>query len=226
MNTNNQKFKKIDNGGNYCHFPGVTVVANIAKNEYYSMWDDIYSELKGNNLIIKYYSLLPVDSYHMTTIGLYTRREVPENWNDFFDKNLPFFESLSVDIEDRYHFQPKISSFDTGKASSVIYVNLSLDSEQAATNFDLAKKHNLVGHLFPYHLTFGYQYKGFEDMSLQKAVQEELDRIVNNVKEKYQISKENLLTLESPHLCYFHDMTKFIQWNGTFNPFQESEETK
>jgi hypothetical protein len=215
----NTTFKKIDNTGNYCPFPGVTVVADIAKNEHYSFWEDLYNELKVNSLITKYYSLLPIDSYHMTTIGLYTRRAVTENWIDFIDKNLSVFAALSNDIEGSYHFQPKVLSVQAGKAGSVIYMELTLDSEQQSANQDLAKKHNLLEHLLPYHLTFGYQYKGFEDISLQKTIQEELDCIVNDVKEKYEISKENFLILESPHLCCFHDMTKFIPWNGTFNPF-------
>ena len=32
----------------------------------------------------------------------------------------------------------------------------------------------------------------------------------------------NLISLQAPQLCYFHDMTAFTPWDGGSNPFMSS----
>ena len=54
-----------DAQGKYSRFPGITVVAGIRKNDI-ELWKQIYNKFDQCELLKNYYSLLPVESYHMT----------------------------------------------------------------------------------------------------------------------------------------------------------------
>lgn len=68
--------KKIDCKGNYLEFNGITVISFLHFNK---IFPQIYDILDHDPDIKKYYSPLPLDSYHMTVknhlVG--TKEEIP-----------------------------------------------------------------------------------------------------------------------------------------------------
>ncbi|CAM4430230.1 MAG: hypothetical protein LEGION0398_MBIBDBAK_01338 [Legionellaceae bacterium] len=87
------RFKKIDSNGIYTKFPGLTIIASIMEKDFL-FFQKIYNCFT-QDLIKKYYSPLPFDSYHITTVNLYTEKsDGGNNWGDFIKGNESFFQRL------------------------------------------------------------------------------------------------------------------------------------
>ena len=68
-----QKLSKFGPQGHYKHFPGVTVVLPVINAQD---WAQPVLDLINGSILSKYYSALPVSSYHMTLIDLFSQRSV------------------------------------------------------------------------------------------------------------------------------------------------------
>jgi|TARA_R110002126_G_scaffold1177_4_gene7036 hypothetical protein len=83
--------QKINSDGKFTYFPGVTIISGITRDEL-SFWDNIYSTLLSNSLIKENFSLLPTESYHITSINLFTKSSfVNTPWSNILKSNPHLF---------------------------------------------------------------------------------------------------------------------------------------
>lgn len=205
---------KIDSKGQYCHFPGTTVVSAIQAADQ-DFWRRVHDRLKNSPTICKYYSPLPYESYHMTTAALDTKHMAKDkNWKEFIDERTPFYSELHNDLLADPIF-PEVQ-FGLLSEASGITLEVTLSTEQIAAIQKFAQKHGCeesVPHCF--HITLAYQYQSFPAEDHLKIIQE-LRAVSQMLKQKKKIG------LEPPKLCYFQDMTCFTPWDGEKNPFPEA----
>ncbi|MDP1601962.1 MAG: DUF1868 domain-containing protein [Legionella sp.] len=204
--------KKLDEQGNYTHFPGITVIASVNKTD--TLLRTIYEMLIKDKEFTDYFSPLPFSSYHMTTINLFTEEQIgSQKWKSFITGNNPLFQSLHQMINDM-EFTPSIS-IDAVELAGALQLRVTLPEEQLRAISQIASSHNVqMGIPAFFHITLAYQYKRL-DVSVMQNIKlrltEELIRVIGT-------SKQPLL-LNSQQLCYFNDMSKFIPWNGNGFPF-------
>lgn len=209
---------KINSSGKFLRFPGVTVISSIGEKNS-EIWKDLYQELNKSQLIQKYYSLLPSESYHLTTINLYTEKnDGGIHWGLFIEKELPWFQRLNDELHIR-EFQPKITVVKAIVGRSALLLLVELDSNQVKKNLDLAQAFSLEKKIpEEFHITLGYPYKDIPNGD-RKKIEEETQKIV----EKILRSGSSSFDFKEPELCYFTDMTKFLPWDGRMNPFSEAK---
>lgn len=205
---------KIDSSGKYCPFPGITVVSNIQERNY-NMWKSVHEKLSKNSLITDYFAPLPLESYHMTMINLYTKRynggKKGMKWNSFFKSKLLFLENLKNSLEAN-SFEPYVNSAALLKpeVSTVIKLLVPLDNLQREKIQNIAQQHGLTNKIpNPFHVTLAYSYKKIPDKIMIK-----IEKQVNNIlKPILNSSSNSSLIFNKPKINYFFDMTKFIEWN-------------
>src|SRR2546423_860244 len=74
---------KINAEGIYLPFPGFTMVADIADKDK-PFFQALHDRLAQIPFLTEHYGLLPVSSYHMTTVNLYTKYpELANTWEEF-----------------------------------------------------------------------------------------------------------------------------------------------
>ena len=211
-------YRKINEQGKYCPFPGVTVVSSVGPSNS-DLWLHIFQALNGLSKITDHYALLPVDSYHMTTINLFVAETNPEAWNDHINKNLSWFQNLAASINKETDFNPEVLSIYPEFHGGIILLRVILPEEQKRKNFELAQKYGIVN-LIPniqFHITLGYIYKAIPSQEIE-IITRLFEDSIQNILRNY--SKP--IRFEKPELTYFHDMAAFIPWKGERNPFTES----
>lgn len=207
---------KIDKEGKFLPFAGITVVASATRNaDNYPVLQAIHDGLKLNPIIARSFSLLPVDSLHMTTLNLYTEEFTEGNWLDFVDSKLPMLNQLDRTMKQR-DFSPVVSP-KCVYVKGVIHLHLNSDKKQDEALLELAEEFSLTRHISDCHITFGYQYKPLSDETLGQLHKQVFD-IVNDALVKHRCTE---LVLCPARLCYFHDMTEFIPWDAAENPFEK-----
>ena len=202
--------RKIDSSGRFLPFRGVTVIAQV-REENKEMWEHIYKSLDQNCLIREYFSLLPVQSYHMTTIDLYTEVVNPI-WDKFVSNQLPRLRNLNADLQ-THAFQPQVTG---GKpmVSSVIMFLLKMNEHQKEKINLVAKKFQSLKKVpQEFHVTLAYSYK-----KIPHEASQQIKKDVNDIFESIIESNPEIL-FEEPKLCYFRNMTEFTPWDGKENPF-------
>lgn len=206
---------KIDREGNYIPFPGITVVASAsASSPNIALWDDVYKGLHNNSTVREYFSLLPVDSYHMTTINLYTEAETNGDWNEFVDSRLDWLQRLDLTMREN-DFSPVVVPHDV-VFSGVIMLLLKLNDKQNQAIHALAGDFNVTASIPPvYHISIGYRKKQVPN-DIHEQLSRDFRHIFNSAFEKHRCGQ---IELAPARLCYFQDMTKFVPWDGTENPF-------
>ncbi len=204
---------KVNPVGQYNPFLGVTVVAAVG-NSNKEMLQKIYDELNQNLLIKQYYALLPVSSYHMTTMNLFTEKgNKPENWKEFVTNQLPLFQYLNKRLQAQA-FYPHVT-LDKPTVSGTIKLAVHLDAQETSKVYSLAKEFSHEKDVpVPFHITLGYLYKDMTQ-EVRDQITTQLLKIVNEVWR----SNSKPIVLDLPKLCYFRDMQEFVSWSGDFNPF-------
>ncbi|KAB8033802.1 DUF1868 domain-containing protein [Fluviispira multicolorata] len=205
---------KIDSSGNYCSFPGVTVISNI-KDENREMWQKVYKKLSDIPLITEYFALLPVESYHMTTINLYTKKyeggKKGRKWKTFVTSRFSFFKNLKATLESNA-FEPRVNSATllTPKVSSIISLLVPLDDSQKEKIYDVATQYGIVKKIpNPFHVTLAYSYKKVPD-----EIRIEINKKVNDILKSILASYEKQpIVFKQPKLSYFLNMTAYLEWN-------------
>ena len=181
-------FQKINDEGQFCAFPGITIVAAIPA-ESLNVWKTIYDCINEDQTIRRYYTPLPYTSYHMTAINLYTEHHHDaDDWEDFITKEMPFFQQLQADFASKA-LQPQIHGVEAGIPPK-------------------------------FHITLAYQY--------QSISPQEASLIKNKLNDKLKAwfnPQQPVITLDSPQVCYFNDMTQFIPWHGDTYPFKSKQPT-
>lgn len=227
--------KKIDKEGRYLPFPGYTVVANVYDLNQ-TFFDELYLRLQNSTLISRHYSLLPKDSYHITTFSIFARKTMSDHdwqhWihshsksrlrpcHDMIKETLtPFHFRIKQCSPRRLHFQVEVDEANTEKHHQVA----------RDTGYEDGIQH------CGFHITLGYQFLDFPvDLTKSKNQQkvqtnaflEQVTAEVNHlVQELLHLVKErehhddDWMSAAQPQLCFYHDMTKFIPWDGESNPF-------
>jgi len=209
--------QKVDQAGNYLPFHGVTVISSI--DDDHDIWKAVNDGIRSCPLVMEYYSILPCDSYHMTVMDLYTKKfDGGECWEQFITEKTSFFRALNETIHDRnFTFNPEIT-ISRSHVTSIISLLVQLDSEQQSKIRDIAEKFNLTVKIPKHlHVTLGHLNKEISAETLT-MIQTQVQAVLENTENLFN----NLISLQAPQLCYFHDMTAFIPWNGDINPFMSS----
>jgi hypothetical protein len=208
---------KISPDGKFLPFKGITVVADTAEADQ-ELWKNVYEKLKNSPLIVKYYSLLPQKSYHMTTINIdteseYLSRNPTDLWSAAISHSLEWFQNLSNHLQLKA-FTPQAIPHGSRVFGAIMFT-FDLDNQQkeklnqVALDFQLL--HRAVSE-FHVTLAYGYHYISHEDL---KQIESEVDQIFQDTMKSY----EKPITFLEPKLRYFKDMTEFTSWDGKENPF-------
>lgn len=203
--------EKIDDEGNFCPFPGVTVICFTEPSDD-NFWREIYNHLMNSPTICKYFAPLPYDSYHMTTISLETSKEVgEENWNNFINEKLEHYKEIQKALA---HESPMEVQFDLLSEAGGLTLQVKLSEKQTDKIFEFAKKHNHFEDIPMYfHITLAYQFNSMPTEDYKKILIE-LKPLENRLKQ------QKTFKLQRPQLCYFHNMTEFTPWDCEENPFE------
>jgi hypothetical protein len=206
---------KVGREGQYLPYKGVTIVSAIDSGSD-PFWYKLNEGLNQSSLIKRYYSLLPLSSYHMTTTNLFQEQGLPseeKSMRDFIDFRLSWFKRVSEALEaDRFYPQVTVQN---SSARSVIVLSLRLENVQASKISDIAGKFGQQSKIpNPLHVTLAYLYKELP-LETQIEIEQELKRILR----ESLSDQSQVFTLKAPKLCFFQDMTAFIPWDGLFNPF-------
>ena len=213
--------RKIDESGVYTSYPGVTVISSV-RNEDKGLWERVYNSIANLDLVCQYYSALPHESYHMTTMDLYTRKREEErgnNWQEFVNNKSAIFHDLSTFLRN-HEFHPEVT-FEKVIFPGAIILIVKLAKEQEELierlNKESVSRFHFAENAFQeFHITLAYQYK-----LPSEEVKEIMEReITQRLKQSLE---SRTITLNAPTLCYFHDMTAFISWDGTSRPFERTQ---
>ncbi len=203
---------KVNSKGRYVSFPGITVIA-LPQAKDFEVLKSLYSELIQVPIIKKYYAPLPADSYHMTTMNLFTQAKVgSELWKSYIDDRLPWLQSLNRQISASPIFaQGRILG---PKFGATIALEIKLSLKDRTTIMELAESLGLSKKVPPYfHVTLGYAYREIPTKD-QEKIRIAVAKLVEEL-----IGKN--IRFEMPQLTYFNDMTEFVPWNAKTNPFSE-----
>ena len=133
--------RKIDEHGDYCPFPGITVIAGILDQDF-PLWQRVHNVIESSELIRPYFTALPYESYHMTTTDLFTEQfDGADHWETFVHDKLPFFQALHAKLEEK-KITPMIN-IQHIHFSSVIQLVVTLPEEQRHHIHEIAAEFGL-----------------------------------------------------------------------------------
>jgi len=209
--------EKIDTMGKYIIFPGVTIVADTSATDQ-AFFEEIYAGLQRIPHLKEYYSLLPVDSYHMTTNNLYVKNHA-RSWKEFEKE---FKAGLFKKIHETLQKDPivpevKLVSIKAERTMAII-LNAEKDQQDKIVNF--GNKFKIEKFIpKPFHITLGYLYKDIP-VSQQIIIREKAGELFNNLLVKYYSDKlDHVFVLRPTSLRYFNTMLEFYAWDGQNKPF-------
>jgi hypothetical protein len=199
---------KLDDQGNYLPFPGYTVICKLNLEEEFDGWFNIYNTLIHDKNITDFYSILPLSSWHVTAINLFTQEAVEHRhveWGGYVASKQKFFDQLSQVLQQR-QITPTLTYADL-YTNGALQVDVALDKQSIDWIHALAKyykyERNVPSH---FHVTLGYQYNNALNSTQAKALKSELaPRIQTYLSE----ISHRLLQLQPAQLCYFEDMLAF-----------------
>ena len=202
---------KIDESGNFLKFQGITVVASANSKVNLNLWQHLHDSLSSIPIVTNHFSLLPIESYHMTTMSVCSQKLLPDDqWVAFIDSRLDWFKKLQKRIVE-CEFHPSVV-LESIEACWTLRVILRLDEEQRRQVQDLAREFDLEFRLpASFHVTLGYQFAE-PDAATQRELKSCLDRV-------FEGYRGRRMQLGAPHLCYFRDMTQFTAWTAERNPY-------
>ncbi len=207
---------KINDEGQYCPFPGTTVIASIQEADL-PFWQTVYNVLNDSPIIRQYYTPLPPESYHMTFFSLPTIKDIaePEKWPEFIQENMPSYRVLHNALQLQQQNFPEIR-FRLLSEAGGITLEVKPSREQVKVIRQLAEQHHCKERIPSYfHITLAYQYKSL--------TAEDHPHIIKALAPLHHAFKQKAqTTLNPPGLYYFNDMTCFKPWAGVTNPFAAS----
>lgn len=197
---------KIDAEGRYTLFPGVTVICPI-RDEDKPFWSLIHQILAEEKWLLRYFSLLPLDSYHMTAINLFTEAlEGGNDWGGFLSEHRSFLLRLKASL-DQLHLLP-VLTIERIVVSDVIQLYGHLPAQTRDDIVVLARQYHLE-HKIPrvFHITLAYRYRKPADECLQTITHEVSGRL------KSLLQRHTYTwSLKPAGLYSFNDMTAFMPW--------------
>ena len=206
--------RKLDAAGNFLPFAGITVVSSAVESDSNAaVLLEVYNALKASPRIVENFALLPPESYHMTAVDLCTQAETHGDWLNFVNGKLSTFHSFHSVLQER-NITPVVTPHGAA-IGGALFLMLQVDPRQHKEIRDTARGFDVLQKVPRFHISFGYRTKAI-DGELHTELLFELQLIFNTAFAKHQLSS---LTLAPVKLCYFDDMTKFIPWDATKNPF-------
>lgn len=213
--------QKIDSEGNYLPFPGMTVVADVYQTNK-ELFDDLYRRLRSSELITKYNSLLPAESYHITTFAVITPKhskllvsDDDRQWQHWIQQNLPKLQSIHQSIESTLTpFNFRIAACKDRRLTLVVQVDPIAESNQKELAKSVGYKKEVPRY---FHISLAYQHRPFEDPTIADRIAEEFNEILRTILPNHVLVD---LPAMQPHLCYYHSMCEFVPWDASSNPFE------
>lgn len=206
MNYGTQIGKKFDECGNPILFQGISVVADIKKNEYL---DKVYESLNKFNEGEKSIIIMPKESWHVTiTRGVNNQGRIEDTW----PKDLPFnsgLDELDAFVENRCKNieYPNCSIYrpdDIKITQEDVRIHLIPDDIDELISFSENFKNMLSierdDKSYTYHITLAYTL----DWDLAK---EKMSKYYNELIE--EVNKIKYLETKTPYIGYYNDMIKF-----------------
>ena len=205
--------EKINREGCFQPFNGTSVVMPVIQNLPLEVK---MAELSSHSSIAPFYSFLPSNSLHITAFNLYVQNLMSdEMWRQSTTKNLDFYSSIQFTLSEEFK---DINQFDLtilprGICDGVLQLVVTIPEEIYETVQAIAAKYN-IEHKIPdfFHMTLAYQYRPFPSQVSADAAGKTFHTFLSEIQE--------MDVQASPaQLTFFHDMTKFNPWDGSFNPF-------
>lgn len=205
---------KVDQDGNFCPFPGITVIAPIAKT-HQTIWQELHDNIKNTPEINQYFAAIPHASYHMTTRNLVTQEDVPD-LDEYIETNQIKLSTLNQRLHDNT-FNPNVQINGILTNGAIQLALNFLNPQQQNTVMTVASGLRLDGWIpETFHITLAYQYK-----SIPKSKKEDIVGLIADKINQALVKLDNYtLELSPPNLVYFKDMTAYYPWNGKTNPFK------
>lgn len=171
-------------------------------------WQQVYFALAEDNALCRYFAPLPVTSYHMTALHLYTRAMVRDrDWQVFLSEHRPLFQRMAAHL----NALPLTLTLtmDTIVVSDVIQLHGYLPAPQHEAIVALASQFQLEDKLpRVFHVTLAYRYR----CPAARRAQAMTHRINDRLQTLLQANSFTW-SLQSPGLYWFDDMTAFIPWD-------------
>jgi hypothetical protein len=213
---------KIDAAGQYLPFNGVTVVSFFKGSGVQSILHPLHAFMSESEVITPFCSMLPLESWHVTTHNLWVESSFsPNAWNGFIEDNLGYFRKLSKRLEGLGgSFEPTLADLFVG---SVIQLLFDIPQEWSEKLRRVGSEFDVVSGIpSKMHTTLCYFYR--------ETKPEQVEQITKLLKEKLESlgsAKPLKLELKQPELASFKSMKEFTPWDGEKHPFvQEKKELK
>ena len=229
-----QYSSKIYTNGKYKNFYGWTVISMVKDRTTLKF---LYNFINNDEIISKYFSALPTESYHMTILGIwntgakllpdqiknieqnYTNRQADKIIEDdskttnFFNPKFCINELLHK-IHSRIHMNTttKIQIIGLVYTGNTIQIRIrethNLDKINSLRD-DVRQTCQIERKYSKYHITLAYQYQTLtpEDEMYLQACLQYMTNIL----------KDCALEIEAPSVRYFSDMTKFIPYKAALS---------
>ncbi len=202
---------KLDSQGYYQPFPGYTVISKLNVGQGAQIWHNIFNQLVNNKNITDYYSILPLSSWHVTAINLFTKDALENHhleWGAYAASQQDFLNELIQELKQN-PLTPMIA-YSNLYTKGALQIDVVLDDQSADRIKALAMYYGYEQNLPPcFHITLGYQYKKLNSMQL-KALQLELAPLIQDY------FNDLTLQIQPAQVCYFDDMTAFISLDKPF----------
>ena len=201
--------------GDYETFGGVTCIANIADRFSNPGWARVYEFIETDPILSKYYTALPVSSYHMTIHPMFTVSSVPGSTPRRFDAQLvpskPAFIKFHEELVN-HPFEPKGKIMDT-YAQGIIVIAVELDPEDQKRTFGLRQLiHKLTGldpiERYGQHITLAYR-KSKVDVQDFRPLTKSLQQLIAILNNEVLSKSGGKLLFDKAQVMLFHDMALF-----------------
>lgn len=218
VNETKMTTKKISPSGQYLSFPGFTVVADVFQKNA-GLFRRIHARMQACPLITDYNALLPAESYHITAFSLNEQRRMNDReFEDWIRSQSRAMQFTHRELEAQTKpFTFRITGVRHQKLTFMCEVDPAAESVQRTVAEMTPYAENIPG---GFHISLGYEFKKVKDKTYFDRVHELMMTILNEELPNFQSVD---LHAHQPKLCYFHDMTRFIPFDGSRNPFKEAE---
>ncbi len=193
--------KKIDQNGNYLPFIGTTIISFVKCQK---LFKDIHEYIScHHHLFFKYYSLLPVESYHMTVKNHTVCSGSEKQWYENFVADFAKYEQIKAKCND-YPGEITVNAVGCHFGGTFALKVDVCENNVENLRKEIVKLGSKREDNFKFHITFAYNYRPFKNDDIELC--EECKKISKYVLDL--LLKEKIV-LKKPQLCYFKDMTDF-----------------
>ena len=232
---------KMYPNGTYAHLRGVNVIAKILPSQAHWL-EPMHEFLESTKYIKRHYSILPLESFHMTVHPLFTEYEIPNRfkygyseWDDILQPLTGNMLGFIMEYLERYPLvlHPRYSELHP--STGILTVGLSLPQEEIEAVANLwsalrrrfpskASSVGTIGDVFDldpasgsygFHFTIGYFYNHANFTNDVAGLMKELEELDSLLISTFV----NRVTLDTARLHWFNSMTEFkeVTWGDDEN---------